>query len=117
MAQAASALASQLSSSAKTKGFKGSALQKLAIDVPVADQSAPAVGSQACMQSTGIEKFLLCYDFFPPMLAQLSWSSCSICMSFESQCIWVGIAGSTACNRPSKRLAKRCAQSADSYLQ
>lgn len=42
--QASEALAAQLGVSApKSKGFKTSGVKKLAVDVPVADQTAPAV--------------------------------------------------------------------------
>ncbi len=42
--QASEALAAQLGAAApKSKGFQSSGTKKLAIDVPVADQSAPAV--------------------------------------------------------------------------
>ena len=42
--QASEAIAAQLNVSApKSKGFKTSGVKKLAVDVPVADQTAPAV--------------------------------------------------------------------------
>ena len=51
--QASEAIAAQLDVSApKSKGFKSSGVKKLAVDVPVADQTAPAVRTLDSFQKT-----------------------------------------------------------------